>query len=222
MIVSGFIADKALDRSEVGLPSQGLVFCCFNNSYKLNPDIFDCWMRILKQVENSVLWLLEENATAASNLKEEAVARGIGAERLVFAPRMPMTDHLARHRLADLHLDTLPYNARTTASDALWAGVPVLTRIGETFAGRVAASLLKAVGLPELITTTMSAYEQMAIDLATHPEKLAALKNKLAQNRLTTPLFDTALFTKHIEAAYTVMHERYQAGMPPDHIVIPN
>jgi predicted O-linked N-acetylglucosamine transferase (SPINDLY family) len=135
---------------------------------------------------------------------------------------MPSPDHLARHRLADLFLDTLPYNAHTTASDALWAGLPVLTRIGETFAGRVAASLLHAIGLPELITSTPQAYEALAIELATNPEKLAAIKRKLANNRLATPLFDTQLFTKHIEAAYAAMYERYQAGLAPDHIVIPN
>ena len=187
------ISDKAFNRSDVGLPSQGFVFCCFNNNYKIMPRVFDCWMRILKQVEGSVLWLLEDNASAASNLKKEAMARGVSSERLVFAKRIPLPEHLARHKLADLFLDTLPYNAHTTASDALWAGLPVLTCIGETFAGRVAASLLNAIRLPELITTTPEAYEQMAIDLATHPEKLAAIKHKLAENRLTTPLFDTKL-----------------------------
>jgi len=179
-------------------------------------------MRILKQVEGSVLWLLEDNSIAASNLKKEAAQRGVSADRLVFAKRMPLPDHLARHRLADLFLDTLPYNAHTTASDALWAGLPVLTCIGETFAGRVAASLLNAIHLPELIVTTPEAYEKMAIDLAAHPERLAIIKRKLADNRLTTPLFDTKLFTKHIEAAYIAMYERYQAGLASDHIVIPN
>jgi len=216
------ISDKAFTRSDVGLPSQGFVFCCFNNNYKIIPRVFDGWMRVLKQVEGSVLWLLEQNESAVSNLKKEAVTRGVGSERLVFAKRMPLPEHLARHKFADLFLDTLPYNAHTTASDALWAGLPVLTCIGETFAGRVAASLLKAIRLPELITTTLEAYEQTATELATDPEKLAAIKRKLAENRLTTPLFDTKLFTKHIEAAYSAMYERYQAELPPDHIVIPN
>jgi predicted O-linked N-acetylglucosamine transferase (SPINDLY family) len=216
------ISDKAFSRSEFGLPSQGFVFCCFNNNYKITPLIFSCWMRILNQVDGSVLWLLEDNAFAASNLKKEAEGRGVSSERLVFAKRMPLPEHLARHKLADLFLDTLPYNAHTTASDALWVGLPVLTCLGETFAGRVAASLLNAIGLPELITTTPEAYEHMAIDLATHPEKLAVIKHKLAENRLTTPLFDTKLFTKHIEAAYTAMHERHQAGLEPDHIVVPS
>ena len=209
-------------RLELGLPEKGFVFCCFNNNYKILPDVFDCWMRILRQVDGSVLWIIEDNAIAASNLRKEAVARGISADRLVFAKRMPLSDHLARHRLADLFLDTLPYNAHTTASDALWAGLPVLTCLGQTFPGRVAASLLNAIHLPELITTTLEAYEQMAIELATYPERLAATKHKLAENRLTTPLFDTKLFTKHIEAAYTVMYQRHQAGLAPDHITIPN
>jgi predicted O-linked N-acetylglucosamine transferase (SPINDLY family) len=216
------ISDKAITRFDVGLPSKGFVFCCFNNNYKITPRVFNSWMRILKQIEGSVLWLLEVNASAASNLKKEAVARGVSSERLVFAKRMPLPEHLARHKLADLFLDTLPYNAHTTASDALWVGLPVLTCLGETFAGRVAASLLNAIRLPELITTTLDAYEQMAIGLATHPEKLVAIKRKVTENRLTTPLFDTKLFTKHIEAAYTTMYERHQAGLAPDHIVVPN
>ncbi len=188
------IADRAFTRTELGLPLTGFVYCCFNNNYKITPRVFDSWMRILKQVEGGVLWLLEGNAKAASNLRKEAVARGVDAERLIFANHMPLPDHLARHRLADLFLDTLPYNAHTTASDALWAGLPVLTCLGETFAGRVAASLLNAIGLPELISATLEAYEQMAIDLATQPENLAVIKRKLAENRRGTPLFDTKLF----------------------------
>jgi predicted O-linked N-acetylglucosamine transferase (SPINDLY family) len=216
------IADTALTRAQAGLPDGMFVFCSFNNNYKITPAVFDCWMRMLQQVEGSVLWLLEDNARAASNLRKEAVARGVNAERLIFAKRLPLAEHLARHRLADLFLDTLPCNAHTTASDALWAGLPVLTCRGETFAGRVAASLLHAIALPELIATTLAAYEQMAIDLARHPEKLTAIKRRLAENRLTTPLFDTKLFTQHIEAAYMAMYERHRAGLPPDHIAIPN
>ena len=216
------IADRTFTRNEFGLPPTGFVFCCFNKNYKITPRIFNCWMRILKQVEDSLLWLLEDNATVSGNLRKEAEARGVNAHRLIFAKRIPLADHLARHRLADLCLDTLPYNAHTTASDALWAGLPVLTCIGETFAGRVAASLLNAIGLPELVTTTLEDYERLAIDLATHPEKLAIIISKLAENRLTTPLFNTKLFTKHIEVAYTVMYERHQAGLAPDHIIIQN
>ena len=196
------------------------MFCCFNNSYKIVPAIFDSWMRIFLQAGDSVLWLFEDNDDASTNLRKEAAARNVNPERLVFARRLPLADHLARHRLADLFLDTLPYNAHTTASDALWAGLPVLTCRGETFPGRVAASLLDAVGLPELITTSLDAYERMAVDLATHREKLALIKRKLAANRPTMPLFDTKLFTKHIEAGYSAMHERYQAGLAPDHIYV--
>jgi protein O-GlcNAc transferase len=216
------IADKAFTRTELGLPSTGFVFCCFNNNHKITPDVFDCWMRILGQVEGSVLWLFQDNAKAADNLKKEALARGVSADRLIFASRMPPSDHLARHRAADLFLDTLPYNAHTTAADALWAGLPVLTCLGETFVGRVAASLLNAVGLPELITTTLQEYEGLAIRLAKHPDELRAIRARLEANRLTTPLFDTQRFTAHIETAYVAMHERHQAGLAPDHIAISN
>lgn len=216
------ISDKIFTRAEVGLPQQGFVFCCFNNSYKITPDVFDIWMRILKQVRGSVLWLVGEGPTIERNLKSEAMARGVAAERLIFAPRLPVPEYLARLRLADLFLDTLPYNAGTTASDALWAGLPVLTRIGETFAARMAASLLNAIGLSELVTTTPHDYEALAVALATQADTLTAIKKKLADNRLTTSLFDTALFTKHIEAAYTAMVERHQAGLAPDHIFVPN
>ena len=215
------IGTRLFSRAECGLPQNGFIFCCFNNNYKITPEVFSCWMRLLIQVDGSVLWLLEDSASASANLRKEAVARGINAERIIFAKRMLLPDHLARHRLADLFLDTLPCNAHTTASDALWAGLPVLTCFGATFSGRVAGSLLNAIGLPELITTTLEAYEEMAIDFATHPEKLAIIKRKLAENRLTTPLFDTKRFTRHIEAAYIAMYDRYQAGLPPEHIIVP-
>jgi predicted O-linked N-acetylglucosamine transferase (SPINDLY family) len=214
------IADKAFTRAELGLPEAGFVFCCFNSNHKITPPVFDGWMRILRQVEGSVLWLLQDNAKAADNLRKEAHARGVDAARLIFAPRMPPPEHLARHRAADLFLDTLPYNAHTTASDALWAGLPVLTCLGETFVGRVAASLLNAVGLPELVTTTSEQYERLAIELATTNQKLAAISAKLADNRLATPLFDTRLFTRHLEAAYAAMQARHQAGLAPDHIAV--
>lgn len=216
------IGTHIFNRAECGLPEQGFIFCCFNNNYKILPDIFDIWMRVLKQVESSVLWLLEDNAAASTNLRKEAVARGVNAERLIFAKRIPLPEHLARHRCADLFIDTLPYNAHTTAGDALWAGLPVLTCLGKTFVGRVAASMLNAMHLPELITENLEDYERRAIELATDPEKLAGIKQKLAGNRLTTPLFDAKAFTKHIEAAYIAMVERHRAGLPPDHIVIPN
>jgi predicted O-linked N-acetylglucosamine transferase (SPINDLY family) len=210
-----FIAEKALSREEAGLPETGFVFCCFNNSFKITPEVFDCWMRILKAVEGSVLWLLEDNPKATNNLTEEALRRGVASERLIFAKRLPSADHLARHRLADLFLDTLPYNAHTTASDALWAGLPILTCMGESFASRVAASLLHTIGLTELIALNMTDYEASAIELATAPQRLAQIKEKLAQNKLTTPLFDTPLFVNHIEMAYTAMYERYQSDLAP-------
>jgi len=214
------IADTQFSREELGLPGTGFVFCCFNNNFKITPATFDIWMRVLKAVDGSVLWLFAESPKSAERLRGEAQKRGVPPERLVFANRVPLADHLARHRAADLFIDTLPYNAHTTGSDALWAGLPVLTLMGESFAARVAASLLNAVHLPELVTTTPAQYEALAIELATHPEKLAGIKRKLAENRLVAPLFDTARFARHIEAAYTIMMERYWADMPPDHIQI--
>jgi predicted O-linked N-acetylglucosamine transferase (SPINDLY family) len=209
------IAERTPSRTEEGLPESGLVFCSFNGSFKITPEFFDIWMRLLKSSEGSVLWLLDDNPAAVRNLKREAEARGIPSQRLVFAPRRPVEDHLARHRLADLFLDTLPCNAHTTASDALWAGLPLLTCVGTTFAGRVAASLLTAVGLAELIAGSLSSYEALAMKLAGDPAQLAALKAKLAQQRTCAPLFDTSRFTRHLESAFTTMWERQQAGMRP-------
>jgi predicted O-linked N-acetylglucosamine transferase (SPINDLY family) len=214
------IAPTQFTKQDLGLPRDSLVFCCFNNNYKITPDVFDSWVRILEAVDASVLWLLEDNQTAAANLRKEASLRGLDPARLVFAKHMDLPEHLARHKAADLFLDTLPCSAHTTASDALWAGLPVLTCMGESFASRVAASLLFAIGLPELVTETTNEYEALAIELATNPAKLKAIKDKLESNRLTTPLFNTALFTKHIEVAYTEMYERYQADLLPDHIYI--
>jgi predicted O-linked N-acetylglucosamine transferase (SPINDLY family) len=214
------IADKTFSREELGLPRAGFVFCCFNNNYKITPGTFDGWMRLLKQVDGSVLWLLEDNPEAARNLRKEAGAKGVSTDRLIFGERMPPSEHLARHRAADLFIDTLPCNAHTTASDALWAGLPLLTCIGQTFSGRVAASLLKALDLPELVTATQAQYEALAVELATNPQQLRKIKHKLELNRLTTPLFDSRLFTRHIEDAYTQMFERYQADLPPDHIYV--
>jgi predicted O-linked N-acetylglucosamine transferase (SPINDLY family) len=214
------IASKSFSRAECGLPEHGFVFCCFNNIYKVTPEIFAHWMKILKRVDGSVLWLVADNAAAVANLKREAEGRGVAGDRLIFADRRPPPEHLARHRCADLFLDTLPYNAHTTASDALWAGLPLVTCVGPTFAGKVAASLLHAVRLPELITSTLEDYENLAVELATSPGKLANLRQKLADHRLTTPLFDTALFTRHLEAAYTTIYQRLQAGLGPDHLAV--
>jgi protein O-GlcNAc transferase len=203
-------------RAEVGLPESGFVFCCFNNNYKIAPPIFDIWMRLLKQVPDSVLWLFEDNAAVSRNLLSEAERRGIHAERLVFATRMPLPDHLARHRLADLFLDTLPCNAHTTASDALWAGLPLLTCTGHAFAGRVATSLLRAIGLPELITANLADYEALALELATTPAMLNDARAKLLRNKTTHPLFDIDRFRRHIESAYKSMYERHQRGESPE------
>lgn len=208
-------------RAECGLPQDGFVFCCFNNTYKITPEIFDVWMRLLDQVPGSVLWLFEANRTVRDNLAYETAARGVDPERLVFAPFIKGQDkHIARYMQADLFLDTRPVNAHTTASDALWAGVPVVTYPGETFASRVAASLVSAVGLPELAVSSFEAYEALALSIARDPARLAALKAHLAAARTSSPLFDTATFTRNIEAAFTRMHALRCAGKKPERIVI--
>ena len=184
------------------------------------PSTFDSWIKILKAVDGSVLWLLQDNSWSAENLRREAQKQGIDPARLVFAGLMTLSDHLARHHQADLFLDTLPYNAHTTTSDALWAGLPVITLVGASFASRVAASLLNAIDLPELITSSQEGYEALAIELALNPKKLADIKLKLVNNRLTAPLFDTPLFTKNLETAYIKMYERYQADLLPEQIFI--
>jgi predicted O-linked N-acetylglucosamine transferase (SPINDLY family) len=215
------ISDRVFTRQECGLGESDFVFCCFNNTYKIQPATFDGWMRILAKVPRSKLWLFESNALAAENLRRQAASRGIDGDRLVFAAHLPLADHLARHRCADLFLDTLPYNAHTTASDALWAGVPVLTRAGEAFAGRVAASLLTVLGLSELVTLSEQEFEERAIELATNPGKLADIRQKLRDNRLSSGLFNGAAFARHIEAAYTAIHRRHQTGQPPAHLTLP-
>ena len=193
-------------RAEAGLPAEGFVFCCFNNSWKITAPVFDIWMRLLDRVPGSLMWLLD--SPAADNLRKEASARGIDPARLVFAPRVPPDHHLARHQLADLFVDTLPYNAHTTCGDALWAGLPVVTCIGKAFQGRVAASLLKAVDMPELVTTAPEKYEELALELAKNPALLKATREKLARNRTTTALYDSARFCKNIEAAYEAMVQK--------------
>ena len=208
-------AAPASARRDCGLPADGFVFCCFNNTYKITPQFFDIWMRLLKRVPGSVLWLLESNELARSNLRREAEQRGIDPGRLVSAPIRPIAEHLARHRHADLFLDTLPCNAHTTASDALWAGLPVLTCAGATFAGRVAASAVTAVGMPELVAPSLAAYEQLAFDLARTPARLRELRERLEKNRATAPLFDTAAYVRHLETAYARMRERWRAGEAP-------
>jgi len=214
------IAERVFTRNELDLPPLGFVFCCFNTNYKIAPSTFDSWMRILDRVEHSVLFLYAHNDTAASNLRKEAHDRGLDPDRLVFGKRLPVPEYLARYRAADLFLDTRPYNAGTTASDALWAGLPVLTCAGAGFASRVAASLLRAIDLPELITHSQQEYEDLAVQLATDPERLAGVKRKLAANRLITPLFDTLRYTKHLEGGYREIYGRYQADLPPEHVYL--
>ena len=212
------ISDKIFSRQEFDLPENQFVFCCFNNNYKILPQTFDSWMRILQSVDGSVLWLLESNAFSAANLRKEAAARGVDQSRLVFAKSLNLDEHLARHRLADLFLDTLPCNAHTTTSDALWAGLPVLTQIGHSFAARVSASLLNAIGLPELITHDSEQYESMAILLAHDRSKLAAIRDKLEINRVNSTLFNAKLYAKKIENAYLQMLQTLHTGKRPEHI----
>ncbi len=209
------IAARTPTRAECALPERAFVFCCFNNNYKITPEMFEIWMRLLKAVDGSVLWLLEDNPAAAGNLRREAERRDVPAQRVVFAARVDPDEHLARHRLADLFLDTLPYNAHTTASDALWAGLPLLTCTGSTFPGRVAGSLLKAVGLPELICASPERYEARALELARTPAMLAELRARLARNRASCALFDTDRYRRHLESAFATMWERYQRGESP-------
>ena len=210
------IDDHTPSRADLGLPEHGFVFCCFNNSYKILPDVFAVWMRLLAGVPGSVLWLLADNEAAMRNLRREAARRGIAPERLVFAPRAKLGAHLARQRRADLFFDTLPCNAHTTASDALWTGLPVLTCAGSTFAGRVAGSLLHAAGLGALVTHTLEDYEALARTLATTPTLLTSLRAKLARERNGCALFDVSRFTRNIESAYLTMHARSQAGLAPE------
>ena len=210
------ISSRRYSRSEMGLPDDGFVYCCFNNTYKMNPDIFDVWMNVLRRVEASVLWLPQANAAVEGNLKREAGRRGISEERIVFAKPLPaLAEHLSRLRLADLFLDTLPFNAHTTASDALWAGVPVLTCRGSTFAGRVADSLLRAIGLDDLVKRSLADYEAAAVAIAKDAASIAEIKERLQRNRESHPLFDTPRYTRHIEAAYAEMWQRHRQGRPP-------
>jgi protein O-GlcNAc transferase len=214
------ISDRIFTREELGLPADAFVFCCFNQNFKISPEVFAAWMRILKQAPGSVLWLLAYSKPVVKNLRDAAASHGVDPERLIFASRLPLDEHLARHRAADLFLDTLPYNAHTTASDALWAGLPVLTRMGQSFASRVAASLLTAAGLPELITNSAEDYEQLALRLFRERSTLAALRDRLAANRLTCALFDTERYARDLETLYAKMIDRHERGLPPDHLFV--
>jgi len=209
------IGARTPSRAECGLPESGFVFCCFNNIYKITPDMFAVWMRLLKAVPGSVLWLLEANRFATANLRREAEAAGVAPDRLVFAPRQSLPEHLARHRVADLFLDCFPYNAHTTASDALWTGCPLLTLVGDVFISRVAASLLHTIGVPELIATSPEEYEAMALRLVRDPATLAGLRRRIEANRQTCGLFDGARYARDLEQAYLTMREIHASGRPP-------
>lgn len=208
------IGDSPSTRAEAGLPEGGFVFCAFSNSYKITPAMFEVWMRLLRQAQSSVLWLLGGSAAVETNLRREAQARGVAADRLIFAPRLGYAEYLRRYQLADLFLDTAPFNAGATASDALWAGLPLITCAGEAFAGRMAGSLLHAVGLPQLVAYSLADYERLALALAQDRAAIGQMKQTLAQNRATCALFDTALFRRHLETAYHAMWERHRAGAP--------
>lgn len=214
------ISAKQFTRQELGLPEDAFVFCCFNNNYKILPSIFNAWMRILIAVEGSVLWLFKDSNLAAENLKREVEKRGVDSSRLIFAEHLALPEHLARHKEADLFLDTHPCNAHTTASDALWAGLPLITLAGESFASRVAASLLYSINMPELVTTSLVEYELLAIDLAKNSDKLRGIRKKLDLNRAVTPLFDTPLYAKNIEAAYQQIMDRCRSGLSSDHLYL--
>jgi predicted O-linked N-acetylglucosamine transferase (SPINDLY family) len=216
-------SEEPFSRKDFALPENAFIFACFNGSYKITQATFLGWMRILNAVDNSILWLSGMNQTAANNLKNKAVKCGISSDRIIFASRMPLvSDHLNRIKLADLFLDTFPYNAHTTSNDALRGGLPVLTLMGESFASRVAGSLLHAVNLPELITHTQEGYESLVIELATNPEKLKKIRSKLLSNLPDSALLNTKRFTRHIESAYQEMYQRYQDDLPPEHIYIKN
>jgi predicted O-linked N-acetylglucosamine transferase (SPINDLY family) len=215
------IAPDVPTREAVGLPENGFVFCCFNTNYKITAEMFDVWMRLLANIENSAMWLARDNDVACRNLRAAAVARGIAPSRIVFADRVDSPDeHLARHRLADLFLDTLPYNAHSTGSSALWAGLPLITCMGRSPQSRVGASLLHAVGLPELIAGSLDDYERLATRLVLDRGELAAIRRRLEDNRLTCPLFDTDRFRLHIEAAYIRMRQIHQDGRPPESFAV--
>jgi predicted O-linked N-acetylglucosamine transferase (SPINDLY family) len=214
------IAEDPCSRADLGLPQSGFIFCSFNSCYKITPILFDSWMRILQRVKHSILWLLTDSGAVAGTLRREAARRGVNADRLIFAPQLPLARHLARYRIADLFLDTFPCGGHTTASDALWAGLPVLTRLGESFAARVASSLLTAIGLPELIASSAAHYEALAVEFATDPVRLATVRKDLELRRSTAPLFDTPRFTRDLEQGYAVVHERYLAGLAPEDTIV--
>jgi protein O-GlcNAc transferase len=214
------ISSRQITRAEVGLPEEGFVLCCFNNNFKISSQEFDIWVRILMQVKGSVLWLRSSNTWAEENLLKQFKRHGVDPSRLIFAGRAPMDEHLGRQKLADLFIDTFNYNAHTTASEALWAGLPVITKAGKGFSARAAASLLTAIGLPELITATAEDYEELILYVARNPEYLAQIRKKLSNQRLSTPLFNSELYTRHLENGYEQAYQRYYDGQQPKAISV--
>ena len=214
------IAKPSGERSDHGLPEDAFVLCCFNNLSKITPEVFALWLRVMRQIKGSVLWLLTSNPAAQANLCAATKGAGIAPERLIFAPRVPHSDHLERHRHADLFVDTAPYGAHTTCNDALWAGLPVVTMMGKQMAARVAGSALKAVGLPELITHSWGEYEALIVELASDRLRLEALRTKLASKRFTAPMFDTSLYTRHLEDGFDAAYHRFSKNLPPADIEI--
>ena len=214
------ISKRCISKKEFNLPEDGFVFCCFNNNYKITSKEFDIWMRVLSKVKKSVLWLRKYNLESEANFKKEAIKRNIDPSRLIFAEKTDMETHLARHQLADLFLDTFNFNAHTTASEALWAGLPLVTKVGKGFPARVAASLLHAIDLPELVTENERKYEALILDLATNPNKLNEIKERLQTNRLYKPLFNTEQYTKHLEDGYRQAYYNYLSGNTPQNIIV--
>jgi protein O-GlcNAc transferase len=214
------IAEKSYRRQDFDLPEDRFVFASFNQAHKIEPVMFDVWMNILREVPQSVLWLFSRHDTVANNLRQEAEYRGIGSDRLIFADKLPKDEHLARHRLADLFLDTRIYNGHTCTSDALWAGAPVITLQGDHFASRVSASILTAVGLPELITSSLAEYQKLAVRLARHPQQLHEICQRLVDTRNTAPLFDTPRFVVNLEKAFQQMWEIFRNGETPRHLEV--
>ena len=216
------ISKKKITKNAMNLPEKGFIFCCFNNNYKILSKEFSIWMRILNKVQDSVLWLLKTNEFAEYNLKKEAEKRGINQNRLIFAENVEQSDHLARHKLADLFLDTFNYNAHTTTSDALWSGLPVVTKLGKSFQSRVAGSLLQAIELSELITENEIDYESLILELATSSEKLIKINEKLKKNRLLMPLFNSEHYTKNLEKGFEIAYQKYFNQTKPETIDIIN
>ena len=216
------ISEKGVTRKDFGLNDKDFVFCSFNQPYKITPIEFNSWMKIFKSCTDSVLWLMDYFDISKSNLKSAAKNNGVNPERIIFSKRMDISDHLERHKLGDLFLDTFNVNAHTTTSDSLWAGLPVLTMVGKSFSARVSASLLDSIGLKELVTNNISEYESMAINLAKNRNKLSKIRNRLNKNRKSYPLFNTSLYCKNLEKAFEITYENYFNGLPPKDFEIKN